>query len=61
MIAKRRGMGSYMKRLKLASDSLKNTDPELGTVLNMDSILAFQGEDISIQILFKLLFKYYSN
>ena len=50
MIAKRRGIGSYMKRLKLASDSLKNTDPELGTVLNMDSILAFQGKHITIQI-----------
>ena len=34
-----------MKRLKLASDSLKNTDPEssYGTVLNMDSYLAFKG------------------
>ena len=34
-----------MKRLKLASDSLKNTDPEanLGTVLNMESYLAFKG------------------
>ena len=37
--------GTYMKRLKLASDSLKNTDPEssYGTVLNMDSYLAFKG------------------
>ena len=35
-----------MKRLKLASDSLKNTDPEanLGTVLNMESYLAFKGK-----------------
>ena len=44
---KRAGMGgTYMKRLKLASDSLKNTDPEanLGTVLNMESYLAFKGE-----------------
>ena len=34
-----------MKRLKLASDSLKSTDPEssYGTVLNMDSYLAFKG------------------
>jgi len=36
--------GTYMKRLKLASDSLKSTDPEssYGTVLNMDSYLAFK-------------------
>ena len=43
---KRAGVGgTYMKRLKLASDSLKNTDPEssYGTVLNMDSYLAFKG------------------
>ncbi|KAL5250977.1 hypothetical protein ACHWQZ_G016642 [Mnemiopsis leidyi] len=42
---KRAGVGgTYMKRLKLASDSLKNTDPEssYGTVLNMDSYLAFK-------------------